>query len=274
MSKQEPQLGVDRWVTRAPDPAGELFTADPWQELGHGDFATGTSPGAILEVETSALPVLMRTRITYLSDDTCISEESGYPPEPASAVDEGRSGASGNGHDLLRASRLPSLADRTPLWRVMNPRVVCVRTDLGTDSLTAMLFALDLRSVPVVDDGGRPVGVVSRSDLLRHWREGDDEPPLRVAGPYGGHGEYLGPGFHADVAAELVADVMMCLAFSLPETATLSRAAAIMAYEGVHRIPVVASDGKVVGLISSLDVVRWLAQHDGYPVPGNAPANG
>jgi CBS domain-containing protein len=130
----------------------------------------------------------------------------------------------------------------------MSPRVVCVRADLGTDALTEMLFALDLRSVPVVDDQGRPIGVVSRSDLLRHGR--------------------------TDVAADLVGDVMMCLAFSLPETATLSRAAAIMAYEGVHQIPVVASDGKVVGLISSLDIVRWLAQRDGYAVPGNAPASG
>ena len=67
---------------------------------------------------------------------------------------------------------------------------------------------------------------------------------------------------------------MMCLAFSLPETATLSRAAAVMAYEGVHQIPVVASDGKVVGIISSLDVMRWLAQHDNYLVSGNPPESG
>ena len=267
MSKQESQLAVDRWVTHAADSADERLASDPWQELGHGDFATGTSPGEFLDVPRAPTE-LMRTRVTYVGEGTCINEESFYRPEPSSTDDEGRSAAGGNGHHLLRISRLPSLADQTPLWRVMNPRVVCVRADLGTDTLIAMLFALDLRSVPVVDDGGRPVGVVSRSDLLRHWRDGEQEPPLRLAGPYGGHGDYLGPGFHADVEAELVADVMMCLAFSLPETATLSRAAAVMAYEGVHRIPVVASDGKVVGLVSSLDVMRWLAQHDGYPVPG------
>jgi CBS domain-containing protein len=266
MSKQEPQLGMDRWVTPAPDPAGELLAPDPWQDRGDGDFATGTSPGELVDDERGPVE-RMRTRITYLGEGSSIDEESFYRPEPASTCDEG-------GYDLLSTSRLPSLADRTPLWSVMSPRVVCVRADLGTDSLTAMLFALDLRSVPVVDDDGCPVGVVSRSDLLRHRREGDHESPLRLAGPYGGHGEYLGPGFHADVSAELVADVMMSMAFSLPETATLSRAAAIMAYEGVHRIPVVASDGKVVGLISSLDVMRWLAQHDGYAVPGNPLAYG
>lgn len=274
MSKQDSEFGVDRWVTPAPDVEGELLAPDPWQDLNHGDFATGTSPGELFEDESPAPFELMRTRVTYFRDDTSISEESFYRPDPASTGDEGQSSAGGNGHGLLRTTRLPSLADRTPLWQVMNPRVVCVRADLGTDSLISMLFALDLRSVPVVDDEGRPVGVVSRSDLLRHWRDDDDgTPPLRLVGPYGDHGEYLGPGFHTDVAAELVADVMMCLAFSLPETATLSRAAAIMSYEGVHRIPVVTSDGKVVGLISSLDVARWLAQHDGYLLPDRTPAN-
>lgn len=263
MSKQEPQLGVDRWLARTRVPAGALLATE--------DFATGTSPGEILEDDAGALPGVRRTRVTYLGGDRCIHAESLYHPERPLTVEEGRS--SGNARDLLRSSRPPSLADRTPLWQVMDTRVVCVRADVGTDSLTAMLFSCDLHSVPVVDDVGRPVGVVSRSDLLRHRREGEAEPPLRLAGPYGGHGDYLGPGFHADVAAELVADVMMCLAFSLPETASLSRAAAVMAYEGVHQIPVVASDGKVVGLISSLDVVRWLAQHDGYLVPG-PPASG
>jgi CBS-domain-containing membrane protein len=250
------QLEVDR-------PGGtRAFTADPdpWQESDHGDFATGTSPGAFRPE-----PV-MRTRVTYLGDDSSIDERSFHQP----TEEEDRFASDGHERDdLRRSTRLPSLADRTPLWRVMKPRVVCVRPELAIDSLIAMLIALDLRSVPVVDDAGRPIGVVSRSDLLRHWREGETGvPPLRAAGPYAGQGEYLGGGFHADQESESVADVMMCMSFSLPETATLSRAAAIMAYEGVHRIPVVAADGRVVGLISSLDVVRWLARHDGYVVPG------
>jgi CBS domain-containing protein len=41
-----------------------------------------------------------------------------------------------------------------------------------------------------------------------------------------------------------------------------------MAYEGVHRVPVVAADGRVVGILSSLDVVRWLAHHG---VPAHVP---
>jgi CBS domain-containing protein len=39
-----------------------------------------------------------------------------------------------------------------------------------------------------------------------------------------------------------------------------------MTIEGVHRVPVIDHGGKVVGMISSLDVMRWVAAEDGYPV--------
>jgi CBS-domain-containing membrane protein len=32
-----------------------------------------------------------------------------------------------------------------------------------------------------------------------------------------------------------------------------------MAYEGVHRIIVLSEDRKVVGVVSAMDVMRWLA---------------
>ncbi len=61
----------------------------------------------------------------------------------------------------------------------------------------------------------------------------------------------------------------MSLVFSLPEHASLAQAAALMALEGVHRIPVVAADGKVVGIVSSLDLMRWMARRGGYVLPSH-----
>ena len=245
-----------------------------------------------------ALDPTSRARLTYFAEEGWVSEISFYCPvrDRALSLEEcmacrhcrgNGAQARGNGEmvgcgdpmarrhsgeEMLRSARPSSLADRTPLWQVMRPCVVCVRQDLGIDALMSLFVGFDLRSVPVVDEAGRPIGVVSRSDLVNHWYESENAaPPMRAQGPNGSPGEFLGSGFHAVPAAQTVADVMMCIAFTLCEDASLSHAAALMAYEGVPRIPVVSFEGKVVGIVSSMDVVRWLAQHDGYVVPDSRP---
>ena len=45
-----------------------------------------------------------------------------------------------------------------------------------------------------------------------------------------------------------------------------------MAFEGVHGIPVVDDAGRVSGVITTLDVLRWLAQEEGYLAPRGAGA--
>lgn len=58
-------------------------------------------------------------------------------------------------------------ADRTPLSEVMTRDVLCVLPDLDLGELTALLLELNIGGAPVVDDAGFPIGVVSRSDLVR-----------------------------------------------------------------------------------------------------------
>ena len=140
----------------------------------------------------------------------------------------------------VRRRRRPSVADQTPLAAIMSDDVVCVRPDLAVQALATLFVDRGITGAPVVDATGRPIGVVSKSDLVREGTE-------RVGAT--------------------VADIMMPIAFTLPENASMSHAAALMAYEGVHRVPVVTSDGTVVGIVSTMDVVRWVAQQDGYVLP-------
>ena len=60
---------------------------------------------------------------------------------------------------------------------------------------------------------------------------------------------------------------MMPMAFSIHEDATVGEASAMMAVEGVHRLPVVDEDGDIVGMLSTTDVVRWVAERAGYLAP-------
>jgi CBS domain-containing protein len=129
--------------------------------------------------------------------------------------------------------------ERTPVCTIMTPDVWCAREDLELSILRGVLAQHGFSGVPVVDDGGRCVGVVSAADLVR---TGDD-----------GHTR--------------VRDVMSRLTFVLPDNASVSQAAALMALEHVHRIPIVTDDGRVAGIVSSIDVLAWLARQDGYVVP-------
>lgn len=143
----------------------------------------------------------------------------------------------GEREGLLR--KLHQRADATPVSRIMSLNVQCVTEDVTLPALANCLLDGGFSGAPVVDSEGVPVGFVSKTDLLRHGVT----PERRVR------------------------DIMTPLSFTLQEDQPVSKASALMAYEGIHRLPVVDGWGRVVGLLSSLDVLHWLACKSGDPVP-------
>lgn len=132
-------------------------------------------------------------------------------------------------------------AAAAPLSLVMARKVVCVRGDLDACEARARMLSRGVSGLPVVDNWGRAIGVVTKGDLLEN-----DVCSTRCG--------------------RRVADVMTPLVFALPEDASIGQAAALMAYEGIHRVVVVDRGGYVIGLVSSLDIARWLGSRAGHPV--------
>jgi predicted transcriptional regulator len=127
----------------------------------------------------------------------------------------------------------------------MSREVVCVRQQLRADTLAEIFLERGLHGAPVLSDDRALIGFISMTDLLRHRHEASGADALATVG-----------------------QLMTPFAISLDESAPVTLAAALMSFEGVHRIPVVADDGEVVGVLSALDVLRWLAVQDGYLMPG------
>jgi CBS domain-containing protein len=121
----------------------------------------------------------------------------------------------------------------------MSLNVHCVTEDVTLTKLASCLIHGGMSGVPVVDERGKPVGIVSKTDLLRHG---------------------VTPGAR-------VKNIMTPLSFTVHEDQSVSKAAALMAYEGIHRLPVVDDEGTVVGLLSSLDILHWLACKTGNTIP-------
>jgi CBS domain-containing protein len=129
------------------------------------------------------------------------------------------------------------IADRTPVASIMSRSVICVTPAMSARALADLLRERAISGAPVVDESGAPVGVVSRTDLLER-------------------GE----------AAPTVGQLMSDLPVTIAETESVAKAAALMTLERVHRLPVVTADARrrVVGILSAIDVLAWIAREGGY----------
>jgi CBS domain-containing protein len=131
--------------------------------------------------------------------------------------------------------RTPTVADRVPVTAIMTRDIVCARSDLSVGALKELLLRNHIGCIPIVDDRGRPKGIVTKLDLV-DGRNG----------------------------ALTAAEVMMPLAITLNTHATIAHAAAMMALEDFHHLMVVGNDHILVGIVSTMDIVRWLARNDGF----------
>ena len=150
---------------------------------------------------------------------------------------------------------------RTPLSALMTRRVTCVTADVSLDSLRTLFLEKGYGSVPVVAADGKPIGVVTKTDLLRDFDSFEgfaEELPSRGMDGFSGR----------PIVRAVAADLMSRAVVSLPEEAPVSRAAAVMAFEGIQHVVVVsATDGTVIGILSSSDVMRAIGSRAGYRVP-------
>jgi CBS domain-containing protein len=142
-------------------------------------------------------------------------------------------------------------ADRTCISDVMTRGAITVRADTGLEQLVELFLHQGLSRVPVIDDSGGVVGIVSKTDLVIDQHErGDTEVSQAGAG---------GQGRHVHEVGGLVRDVMTPVAFTLPPNTMLGEAARRMLADNVHAVPVVSEKHELVGMLSATDIVAWVA---------------
>jgi len=146
---------------------------------------------------------------------------------------------------------------------LMTANPVSVRADASLREALALLIDRGYSAAPVIDEAGRPVGVLSRTDVLIHDRE-SVEHLIPVAeyyegGPFTDDNEPLGEGFQVErVDPTRVCDVMTPAVFAVGPEASPARVVREMLRLRVHRLFVVDDVGVLVGVISALDVLRCL----------------
>ncbi|MEV7127642.1 CBS domain-containing protein [Streptomyces sp. NPDC093260] len=137
---------------------------------------------------------------------------------------------------------------------VMTRRVVALRTGAAFKDIVRAMQEWRVSALPVLDAGGRVVGVVSEADLLpkEEYSEGD-------VGRYG-QVQHLAEVHKAD--AVTAGELMSTPAVAVTPDATLACAARVMARRAVKRLPVVGPDGTLRGIVSRSDLLKVFLRDD------------
>jgi CBS domain-containing protein len=110
---------------------------------------------------------------------------------------------------------------------IMSTPVVTTQPDEDVAKVTSVLSFHGITGLPVIDDAGAVVGVVSEADVI--GRQG-----------------------------QTVADIMTTPAHTIAADVPIAEVAAEMTRRRIKRMPVVR-DGRLAGVVSRGDIVRWLS---------------
>jgi CBS domain-containing protein len=155
------------------------------------------------------------------------------------------------------APRLTLNADTAGELMTKNP--VSINQNASLHEALALFTNKGFGVAPVIDNAGRPVGVLSSSDILVHDRENPERlvPAVETSPMTTPDGEPIRRGFQVEnVNTTRVADMMTPAVFSVTPDTQASKVIAEMLRLHVHHMFVVDRAGTLVGVISPLDILR------------------
>jgi CBS domain-containing protein len=144
---------------------------------------------------------------------------------------------------------------------IMDSTPATVHPDTPVEEVIALLRQHELPGVPVVDDDGRCVGMVTEADLVLPDDQGDLHLPHYI-NLFGGT-VFLEPlsrfeGRLRKAFASTASDMMTAAPDTVAPDTTPQEAARLIHESGHNRLPVV-EDGRLVGVVTRLDVLGALA---------------
>lgn len=153
---------------------------------------------------------------------------------------------------------------KTTLGEIMTHPVRTVREEWTLLEASRFFLEHDFSGAPVVDARNRPVGVLTLKDVARYaeWHLGEEQslreertklPPSEIEDD-----EIAPTPPHERMSRVHVKHVMTPEIRTLPQEATVKEALELILRERFHRVFVTNPQGRLVGVVSALDIARWL----------------
>jgi CBS domain-containing protein len=148
----------------------------------------------------------------------------------------------------------------TTVADVMSRNPIVVQPSTPLQQAIQILAERRITGLPVVDDTGKLVGIISETDLM--WQETGVTPPAYIM--FLDSIIYLKnpAAYERDLHKALgqtVGEVMSKNPITISPDKTVKEAAKILNERKVHRLPVVDSQGQVIGILTRGDIIRAMA---------------
>lgn len=146
---------------------------------------------------------------------------------------------------------------------IMDTDPVTVRPEDPVETVVHRMHEHELRGLPVIGPEERVIGIVTESDLLLYDEQEDVDPPPHVE--IMGGVIYLGSVKHWEervkkAIASTVADLMTPDPVTARPEMSAHEAGRLIAEHKHNRLPVVDDDGRLVGVVTRVDVLEALLE--------------
>lgn len=140
---------------------------------------------------------------------------------------------------------------------VMSKDVVSIHPQEHVHEALQLMAENGLSMLPVANGLGECVGVLSQVDLVRLTSslDDDDHDPIREP-----QSMVNGPAKLSEITNERIDDVMSTAVVSVTPDASVTEVTDVMLDHAIHHLPVLSEENRLLGIISTLDVLAAVRQ--------------
>jgi CBS-domain-containing membrane protein len=143
--------------------------------------------------------------------------------------------------------------------------VITVKPSSSVKEVATTLLERRISAVPVVDDQGKLVGIISEGDLMHRSEAGTERQ--RSWWLLGWTGDETLAAEYVKAHARKVADVMTRIVITATPETPLRDIAALLERNSIKRVPIV-KDGQLVGIVSRANLIQAVAStRKGLEIP-------
>lgn len=140
----------------------------------------------------------------------------------------------------------------------MSKEVITVTKEMLVKELAALLTEKNISGVPVVDDGGKIIGIVTESDLIDSNKKVHIPTVVSILDSF----IYLESPDRMEqemrkIAGAVVGDIYTSDVTTVAPDSGVDELATIMSEQNIHTLPVI-DNGQLVGIIGKRDIIRTI----------------